>query len=236
MSRSGATRCRSVGGVLAEAVAHATANGVRLRHMTTADLRTVADLHRAYLSDGFFAALGPGFLRAYLATFLDSIVSIALVAEHGDKTIGFLVGSFDHRAHVRMTVRRHGARLVGRGLLAMLIRPQVAWRFLRTRARRYFAGLARTSLRSPRPGPPGAVAAGLGHVAVLPKARSAGVGSALVEEFLTRVQAFGVSRVQLSTRAGDAGAGSFYERLGWTRAATFTDADGVSWARYCIEL
>lgn len=225
--------------MLVTAVANATAQGVRLRHMTTVDLRCAADLHRAYLSDGFFPQLGPAFLRSYLATFLDSCVSIALVAERDDETIGFLVGSFDHRAHVRMTVRRHGARLVCIGVLAMLLRPHVAWRFLRTRARRYLVGLARTLIRRPgrRPAELGApITGGLGHVAVVPEARGAGIGAALVAEYIRRVQAYGVTRAQLTTRSGAAGAGPFYERLGWSQVSTFADPDGVCWTRYSIDL
>lgn len=205
--------------------------------MTTGDLRVAAGLHSAHLSDGFFVSLGPRFLRAYLATFLDSGVSVALVAELGDRTVGFLVGSFDHRAHVSMTVRRHGARLAVLGLLAMLARPAVGWRFLRTRARRYLAGLFRTRFRrsiaeTTKIGPAG----GLGHIVVTPEARGARIGSSLVEEYLRRVRAYGVSRAQLSTRAGSAGAGPFYEGLAWKRAATSADADGVRWTQYYIEV
>jgi GNAT superfamily N-acetyltransferase len=204
--------------------------------MTTADLRLAAEQHRDFLADGFFVALGPGFLKTYLATFLDSCVSIALVAEQGDATVGFLVGSFDHRAHVQMTVRRHGVRLAARGLVALLVRPRVATRFLRTRARRYVTGLARAARRRRQSGSVTPVAGGLGHVAVVPEARNLGIGAALVAEYVRRVQTYGVGLAQLTTRSGSDGAGQFYERLGWTRSISFTDPDGASWTRYLLEL
>lgn len=203
----------------------------KVRHLTSADLRYAADLHRAYLSDGFFPALGPRFMRAYLATFLDSSVSVALLAECHGRPVGFLVGSFDHVAHVRMTVRRHGPRLVCLGLVAMILRPKVGWRFLRTRAGRYLGRLRRVHSEG-RGGIGGPRTGGLGHLVVEPAARGDGIGSALAVEYARRVCAYGVVAAQLTTRAGEAGAGPFYERLGWVALATFDDPDGVAWTRY----
>lgn len=212
----------------------AVLDGVQVRHLTTADLRFAATLHRTYLPDGFFPSLGPAFMRAYLGTFLDSRVSIALLAEHQGAAVGFLVGSFDHAAHVRQTIRRHGARLIVLGFFGMVIRPHVAIRFIRTRALRYGRRLrART-----RPGQLQAVdaAGALGHLAVLPDHRKHGIGSALSIEYAHRVAAYGVVRAQLTTRAGTDGAGAFYERLGWATAATFTDPDGLAWTKYQLNL
>ena len=207
--------------------------------MTSGDLRFAADLQRAYLSDGFFASLGPGFMRAYLATFLDSRVSVALLAERGGQAVGFLVGSFDHTAHVQMTVRRHGPRLVVFGVVAMLVRPAVGWRFARTRARRYAARVGRTLGRGSTPTASRhelAAAGGLGHLVVVPEGRGLGIGSALTVEYMRRVQAYGVTRAQLTTKAGEAGAGAFYERLGWVSTLSFDDPDGVAWTRYQLDL
>ena len=218
------------------AVVQAALEGVQVRHMTTADLRFAAATHRTYLPDGFFPSLGPAFMRAYLGTFLDSRVSVALLAERGGEPVGFLVGSFDHGAHVRQTIRRHGARLLILGVLSMLVRPSVGWRFIRTRAARY---LRRLRLRTTRPrgGRSGPVpAGGLGHLVVVPGHRGLGIGSALSVEYAHRVATYGVVRAQLTTRAGAAGAGPFYERLGWRSEATFADPDGLEWTRYQLEL
>lgn len=111
--------------------------------MTAVDLRFAAELHRRWLGHGLFPALGPRFLRCYLRTFLPGQAAVALVAEVDGAAAGFLVGVFDERTHLRGVVRQHGLRLAATGLIALAARPRVAWRFARTRLRRYVGGLGR---------------------------------------------------------------------------------------------
>ncbi|MGH9156984.1 MAG: GNAT family N-acetyltransferase [Acidimicrobiales bacterium] len=70
------------------------------------------------------------------------------------------------------------------------------------------------------------------HMAVVPHLRGAGVGAALLTAFVAQARRRGVARVRLLTSAGDVGASSFYEHMGWSAEGQQVDIDGKSWARY----
>lgn len=213
---------------------------LKLREMRLRDLRVAAKIHHHCLPHGLFPQMGKRFLRAYLATFIASPHAVALVAVTHGSPVGFLVGTFEDRAHYRFVLRRHGVRLALAGVVALASRPGVAWHFARTRARRYVSGFVRLAGRRSAPTAPTAGPMGgdsvLTHVAVDPLGRSRGAGASLVEEFVERCRARGVSEVRLVTRAGPDGAGAFYARLGWRAAGAYCDRDGLTWARYQLEL
>lgn len=215
-------------------------DAVAVREMTEDDLRFASALHRRSLGHGLFPALGPTFLRCYLRTFVSGPTAVALVAELDGAVVGFLVGVVDEPSHLRGVVRQHGLRLAVMGVVALAARPRVAWRFARTRLRRYVVGIGRLARADRSVGArvpaPRSVHAVLSHVAVVPEARSARVGSALVVRFTELARAGGAAAARLVTRSGEAGAGPFYERLGWRRAGEFVDRDGLTWIRYRLDL
>lgn len=217
----------------------ASAHLVQVRAMTVADLPFVAQLHRSYLAHGLFPALGPRFLRAYLHTYAASPFGLAYVALFDGSPVGYLVGTVDQRAHANHVLRLHGLRLGVLGLVALSVRPRVAWRFSRTRARRYIAVGARLvrsgTGASPSSGSAGGVAV-LSHVAVSASARGAGVGGALVERFTQDARSSGATAARLLTKADDGGASGFYERLGWDPSGVVTDRDGIMWSRFGLQL
>jgi ribosomal protein S18 acetylase RimI-like enzyme len=211
---------------------------LKLREMRPRDLRVAAQIHHACLHHGLFPQLGKRFLRAYLATFMASPHAVALVAVTHGSPVGFLVGTFEDRRHYRFVLRRHGLRLALAGSAALALRPRLAWRFVHTRARRYASGFVRLSggaVAVPATLPVGGDGV-LTHVAVAPDGRGRGAGAGLVDEFVERARARGVSEVRLVTRAGPDGAGAFYARLGWRVTGVYRDRDGLSWVRYRLEL
>jgi ribosomal protein S18 acetylase RimI-like enzyme len=203
-----------------------------VREATRRDLRAIARLHRRCLPDGFFARLGPGFLRRYHASFLASPLATALVVAgpDGDPS-AFLVGTLRNRAHYRWVMQRHGVGLATRMLLALWVRPRLAWVFARTRVGRYVRWVLRYPFRHRRTAAasPGADAAEpaaapvtapqpvavLTHVAVDEAARGNGAGRRLVEVFVDRAREAGAAEARLVTDV-DGGASAFYERLGWS--------------------
>lgn len=217
-----------------------TAHAVAVREMTEVDLRFASALHRSSLGHGLFPSLGPRFLRCYLRTFTSSPTAVALVAELDGAVAGFLVGVLDEPTHYRGVVRQHGLRLAAMGLTALAVRPRVALRFARTRMRRYVGGLGRLARADRSVGARVSAArpadAILTHVAVAAEARSARVGSALVVRFTELARGRGAAAARLVTRSGEAGAGPFYERLGWRRGGEFVDRDGLTWLRYRLDL
>ena len=211
---------------------------IAIRQMAHTDLRFAAGLHLAALPHGLFPRLGERFLSAYLATFIDGRDAVAFVSTQHGRPTGFLVGVLDEPSHYRWVVRRRAPRLAAVGFAAILRRPGIAIHFARTRLLRYARGLVRLGRRSTaasslrieaRP-------AVLSHLAVHAEDRRSGSGGGLVSGFLEAVRRSDGTRARLVTTPGRAGAGSFYERLGWRRGPAVDDGDGLTWVRYDIEV
>jgi ribosomal protein S18 acetylase RimI-like enzyme len=209
---------------------------LRVEEARPGDLTRTAELHARCLPNGFFARLGPRFLRAYHASFLASPYAIALVVrdQAGDAR-SFLVATTANRLHYRWVVRHRGPHLLLHLLLALAARPRLAARFARSRLPRYASWLVRYPFRrAARPAAGAATApeagaapvAVLTHVAVDEAARGHGDGRELVAVFLARAQAAGAGDARLVTDLED-GAVGFYERLGWRSAGDHRDRDGV---------
>lgn len=206
----------------------------RLRPAETDDLDFCAALHAETLPHGFFAELGSGFLRAYLATFVESPHAAAFVVAVEASPVGMVVGVLRAGPHRRWLLRHRGLRLAARGVAALAVRPRLAVRFLRTRLGRYSRVLRReeTASASPSEGQ----TAVLSHVAVAPGAEGAGFGGQLVDAFVEAARADGADRVVLATLAGAAGAAGFYRKLGWSGSEPAPDFDGQSMILFSLPL
>ena len=197
------------------------------RPLTGRDLRAAAALHASELPDGFFAELGPRFLSRYLATFLDAPGTVALAVDSADgQLVGFLVGS-TRDGHHRAALRRHGRSLALAGAFALLTRPALTLRFLRTRAGRYVKALRRTPVSVPATSAAGRTAVLL-HVAVAPEQRGLGFGAALVRGLEQAGRQDGCDRAMLVS-FGDK---PFYERLGWQRGPVRRNVGGQDVVTY----
>ena len=205
-----------------------------IRSVTPADLDFCTVLHAETLPHGFFARLGNPFLRAYLETFVSSPHGVALLLSARDAPVGTVVGMLRVRAHVRWVLRHRGARLALLGLIALAVRPRLAWRFARTRLARYrraWSNRHAGTLVEPAGQP-----AVLSHVAVAPRAQRAGLGAQLIGAFVEAAREAGSSRVVLTTLAGDAGAAGFYRRQGWTERGPHRDFDGQAAIGFSLTL
>jgi ribosomal protein S18 acetylase RimI-like enzyme len=194
---------------------------IEIRPLATQDLRFAVALHTATLPHGLFVRLGPGWLRAYYRTFVDSPHGIALLALLDGLPVGMLVGAASGAAHGRWVWGARGRRLVARGLAALAIRPRAVALLVRTRGRRL---LRRLGGRGPS-GPAGPQAV-LTYLCVAEPARGLGVGAALVEQWVEEARRAGADRAMLVTPGGDEGASGFYRRLGWTYVTEQRSRDG----------
>ena len=232
-----------------------TAHFMDIREMTPADLPLTAFWHRTALPQAFFTRLGPRFLRRWQQTYLDSPHAIALVAERTDvlppQPVAFLLAATDAQAHQAHVLRHHRLSLTVLGLGALLVRPAVLVRFLRTRAGRYIQRMAHlpttgglASQASPTATdaacgcpPPTSTSstdpaqAHRARVAVVValvvdvKVRRSGVGRALLDAFTLRAAQAGADRAELVTAwASDAEA--FYDECGWSRSTMRPNRDG----------
>lgn len=192
----------------------ASTGAARVRPALPGDMPAIARLHAEALPHGFLAGLGQRFLRSYDRTFADSPAAVALVAEVGDHPLGFLLGVVRPEEHAAWLRRKRRTRLAGLGALALLLRPPLLLRFLRTRVARYaraWRGASAATAPSKGSGSP----AVLSHVAVEPAARGLGAGRLLVEAFGAAARDAGAPEARLLTVSGEQGATTFYRRLGW---------------------
>jgi len=198
--------------------------------MAADDLHFAVEQHLSHFPDGFFARLGPRFLREYYRAFLTSRAARTAIADANGRQVGYLVGVTSPATHREHIVREHGRALVVRAVTAMLVRPSLAFCFLRTRAGLY----ARKLLRRPRASAPPSGQEGsrdttavLTHVAVARTAQARGIGSALIERFERAAAADGCDRLVLVTASGDDGAGPYYRRRGWKAVGERCTPDGL---------
>lgn len=207
----------------------------RMRRMGLQDLPFVVHSHSQHFAHGFFARLGPRFLTKYYRTFLDGPLAVAVVCEIDEAPIGYLVGILDTRRHRRLLLAHHGTTLAVAAALGMIARPWLAVTFLWTRCRRYVAAISRARHASGAADAPVHVAV-LSHLVVLSEARCQGIGAALVDEFLRQAVEADCSRACLVTLAGDTGAGTFYQRRGWTHTHQGRSPEGRELAYYSCDL
>ncbi|MGH8868130.1 MAG: GNAT family N-acetyltransferase [Actinomycetes bacterium] len=208
--------------------------GVVLRPMHADDLSFAVSMHRRFFPDGFFARLGAGFLTEYYRAFLTGPYALAYVADLDGRRAGFLVGVTDAAMHRHHVLRTHGRALLLRALVALLVRPRLAWHFLRTRVRRYTRRLVGSGGQTAAAGAPGTAerVGVLSRVAVAEDARAHGIGSALTERFLEGVAEAGCTRVTLVTSVGETGAGAYWAARGWAACGEHSTPDGQRLATY----
>jgi ribosomal protein S18 acetylase RimI-like enzyme len=198
--------------------------GVRIEPADEDDLELTSALHVAELPHGLFPRLGTTFVRHWHRAHAESSHGVLLVVRQGGKVVGFVLGTTDHHANVAWMIARYRRKLLISAVAALATRPAVTAHFVRTRAMRYARRLLRRPARSQTADrEPVAV---LEALVVAPAARRQAIGRSLVEAYVDVVAAVGTERADLVTKAGGAGAGAFYERLGWDQVGAHTDRDG----------
>jgi len=217
-----------------------------IRSAVSADLRSTALAHKDLLPVGLFPSMGVRFLRRWHRTFLRPPHGIALVAVdqtvQGDQVVAFLLGTTDQAAHTEALLRdrRLLLELAASGSLALLRRPRLATRFVRTRGRPWLRKLLRRRAVDAHPSeaPAGGPVAVLAAVAVEPGARGRGLGAALVHRFLDEAHARDAAVAELVTVVPAEGGAStrFYERLGWRARGDRRSRDGTTVRTYAYPL
>ncbi len=218
------------------------AGPVVIRDLGAPDIPAAAALHHDVLRTQFVAGFGHRFLARYYQAYLASPFGLALAATAGPggELLGVLLGATCPQEHYPYLVRHHGAGLGAAMLAGMARRPELAWRLLRTRTRRYLRGVLRAlgRLRSPAPArrPPAHRVAEVTALLVSPDARGRGIAAALLDAAAARCRQAGAQRMELVTLAGDAGAAAFYSHLGWERVPGVLVRSGEHFLRYRLEL
>jgi len=174
-----------------------------LRTGTDGDTAAAAALHAGQISEGFLTFLGPGFLRRLYRRIVRDPGSFLVVVDDETGMVGFLAGSTDVGALYRAFIWRDGAAAT----LASAGRLLRSWtRVLETL--RHGAGDAGEG-------------AELLAVAVHPTARGRGVGTLLVEGFLTEIGRRRQDAAHVVVAAGNEPAIALYRRAGFHTLARF---------------
>jgi glycosyltransferase involved in cell wall biosynthesis/ribosomal protein S18 acetylase RimI-like enzyme len=171
---------------------------VEIRPADTADAETLARLHSSGIDTGFLPSLGHRFMSVLYGALIDDTNSVVIVADDGAGPVGFIAGTIDTGSFYRKFVKRHG---VAAALAAAprAVRPRVLRRVWE-------------SLTYEGAGPGGAE---LLATALLPQARSQGLGTRLGTAFLKAMALRGAENVGVVVADGNSHAIAAYERMGF---------------------
>ncbi len=188
-----------------------------LRTGTEADAAAAAALHAGQISEGFLTVLGPRFLQRLYRRIAKDSGSFLLVVEEDSTTVGVLAGSTDVAALYRAFVWRDGAAAAF----------ACGWRLLRS---------WRRVVETLRHGSDGGVGAELLAVAVDPVVQRQGVGTLLVEGFLTEIGQRQLDAAYVVVASANDAATAVYRRAGFRTAERFelhpgTESLVMQWAR-----
>lgn len=186
---------------------------VHVRPLERQDAGAAAAVHAEAFPSFFLSSLGERFLRQLYLAFAQAEDVVAVVVEVDGRLAGAAAGPLQPAGFFRRLAMRRTLQFAIAALPAVLRRPSIG--------RKVVGGLR---YRGPDTDTDGAL---LSTICVSPSARSAGVGSALLEAWCRAAVAAGATRAFLTTDLeGNSQANAFYLRNGWQVHGTHV-ADGA---------
>ena len=169
------------------------------------------------------AALGSGFLKQLLASYVYLPGSCGYVCLDGEEVVGFVVGSENSGQHRRTLLRRRWAPLLLHVLHRLATSPQLV-RLLARYIRSYLWSSPLAGRRRQEEAdviPP----ASLTFVAVAPEHRRRGIADRLTWTFLREMASRGTDRVKLAVSVSNEAALSLYVKQGWRLAGCYRSSE-----------
>ena len=187
-----------------------------VRSVEKHDLDVLVGIHLEQFPEGFYARLGPTFMRAYFSNYFRSPGAVGLIAQQrqDSEVVGYLIGTVDDDVHERFMHRQAALRLTFAGAAALARRPELWANFLRHRSlwygRRFASGFMRTRhvSASRRQGE-------LLYICTTSGNRRRGIGAALLRSFTETAQRAHTASLHLVSEKGNMPAREFYEHRGW---------------------
>ena len=201
-----------------------TAAHSTVRAAAAEDLAGIVTIHQKAFRGFFLTRLGAEFLRRYYALVLHYHAGIVLVSGRDGALDGFVSGFVDPSQFYRLMWRQRRAFMLP-ALRALLRDPSLAAGMLN--------GVQRVQ-DSASQGQPGSCE--LSSIAVAPEAAHNGVGTSLVQAFLSRSWSMDAQCVYLTTDAdSNERANALYTEAGFHRARQFRQRQGRWMNEYVIE-
>jgi ribosomal protein S18 acetylase RimI-like enzyme len=164
------------------------------------DAAAVAALHSERIGEGFLVTLGPRFLTRLYRRIARSPTAVLLVAEAGDRVVGFVAATTSTNRLYAEFLRRDAIPAAVAAAPRILRAPRRVWETLRY-------GTSDHDL------PPAEILS----IAVAADATGQGTGSALLDAALIELAQLGVEAVRVVTTVGNHSAIEMYERVGFSR-------------------
>jgi ribosomal protein S18 acetylase RimI-like enzyme len=181
-----------------------------LRAGRASDAAAVAALHAARIGEGFLVTLGPRFLARLYRRIALSPAAVLLVAEDGDRVVGFVAAATSTR-RLYGDFLRHDALPAGLAAAPAVIRaPRRVWETLRY-------GSDDDELPE----------AEVLSIAVAADAEGRGIGGALLVAALEELARAGAPAARVVTAVGNDPALAMYERAGFRRRTRTEVHSGV---------
>ncbi len=185
----------------------------------------MVEIHLQGFPGFFLSFLGPGFLKVYYRAVCRDQQSICFVSVDNDQVInGFVVGAVDPGQFYKKIFRRDFATFALGTLKALLARPVILSRLIRTALKAAGNGSGGDSV-------------GLFSIAVSPSAQGGGIGGELVGAFLKEAAIRNCSSVTLTTDGdNNERVHLFYRKWGFRIDKEFVTAEGRRMCQYVCQV
>ena len=177
-------------------------------------IKTIAELHKRAFPSFFLTQLGVPFLRTLYTGYMEDEDSGIIVAEDGDKLVGFIAYSNDYARFYKGLIKNHLIKFAFCSFGAAVRHPSFIKRLLGAFKKSYSVVKEEKYVE-------------LASICVDPAIESKGVGSALIDYLKRNVDFDKFAYINLETDAdGNDGVNKFYLKNGFELARTFTTAEG----------
>lgn len=177
-------------------------------------VRQLVQIHLAAFPGFFLTFMGSGFLRQMYLSYCDHDDSGIFVAYAHEEPVGFLSYSLDMSGLYKFMIRKRLLAFAWYALGALLRRPSVFMRLLRSFLRPAESKRDESYIE-------------LSSIAVSPRCSSRGVGSALIGRIKEMLPGSGAKYISLETDAlNNERANSFYVKNGFVLSRTYETPEG----------
>ena len=193
-----------------------------IERLTNTQVPSVAELHIDGISEGFISSLGLDFVTALYETICEDSNSFCLIAEEGDKTIGFVAFTENLSKLFKSAVKSRGIKLV-LAIGLKVFRPSVFKHVIQN----IFYPSKTEKLNLPK--------AELLSIVVNPAAQGKGIAKQLCQAGLEECRKRGIDKVKVLVSAENGPANKLYQNCGFELVTTI-ESHGVPSNIYVAEV